>query len=367
MLPTAFPQRDQPQQQEQDACDEALESMPVDRVASFNGRLDIHQFTLSTGDAVEPTAGMNYSPPAQVQAKVRRNPRRSELINDATNINTSPIPTRRSLRPLPQRAASASSASTGSTPSPTRQPRITRSQTASSLSPSQKITVPSIKSRSRQQRQRQRPQQTFLSAEECVLEDTIPENLILLLVGVNPGIQTGITGFAYAHPTNQFWKLLHKSGITDIQHPPSDTYKLPELYSVGNTNIVARATLNASMLTKEEMDAGVPILEHKIAEQRPLAVCIVGKGIWEAVWRVKKGAPLKRDDFHYGWQDDDMSLGKRRGCDWPGARVFVATTTSGLSTNFTFDERVAIWKEVGDFVQKRREERGLISSIAKSA
>lgn len=109
------------------------------------------------------------------------------------------------------------------------------------------------------------------------------------------------------------------------------------------------------------MDDGVPMLEHKIAEQRPEAVCLVGKGIWEAVWRVKNGGiAIKPEEFRYGWQGD-FRLGVRRGSDYSGAQVFVATTTSGLSTNFTFDERVEIWKRLGNFVTWKRYERGSIS------
>lgn len=136
---------------------------------------------------------------------------------------------------------------------------------------------------------------------------------------------------------------------------------------MGNTNVVARATLNASMLSKKEMDDGVLVLEHKILKQRPEAVCLVGKGIWEAVFRVIKGTPIKQEEFRYGWQDEILRIGERSGSDWPGARVFVATTTSGLSTNFTFDERLKIWTKLGNWVKERREERGLIPAVSNSA
>lgn len=198
------------------------------------------------------------------------------------------------------------------------------------------------------------------------LRDVIPPNLILLCVGVNPGIMTGETGFAYAHPSNLFWKLLHSSGITTIRHPPSDTYRLPELYSVGSTNIVERPTRDASMLSKAEMDTGVPILEAKVASQRPEAVCLVGKSIWEAVWRVRKGRAIRKEEFRYGWQDESENMGKVRpsscagsGSDggWKGARVFVATTTSGLAAGMKPAEKEAVWAELGRWVVQRREER----------
>ncbi|PKY06713.1 DNA glycosylase [Aspergillus campestris IBT 28561] len=194
------------------------------------------------------------------------------------------------------------------------------------------------------------------NTSNSLLRDTIPPNLTLLLVGVNPGIQTGLTGFAYAHPSNLFWKLLHASGITPIRHPPSDTYRLPALYNIGNTNIVERATRDAAMLTRAEMNAGVPVLEAKIAAQRPEVVCLVGKSIWEAVWRVRRGRAIRKEEFRYGWQDEGENMGRSE--QWGGARVFVATTTSGLAAGMSRAEKQAVWDELGEWVVRRREERG---------
>ncbi|KAK2865093.1 hypothetical protein FQN49_003921 [Arthroderma sp. PD_2] len=200
-----------------------------------------------------------------------------------------------------------------------------------------------------------------------LLQDSIPDDLVLLLIGVNPGIMTGQTGHAYAHPTNLYWRLLHSSGITSFRHPPSDTYRMPELYCIGNTNIVVRPTRDASQLSKAEMNAGVPVLEEKIGRFRPEAVCLVGKGIWEAVWRVKHGRNIKKEEFKYGWQDESENmgcvrpvLGGNREDAWPGARVFVATTTSGLAASMSLAEKEAIWNELGTWVKQRREERGFV-------
>jgi TDG/mug DNA glycosylase family protein len=45
------------------------------------------------------------------------------------------------------------------------------------------------------------------------------------------------------------------------------------------------------------------------------------------------------------------------GQDWEGARVFVATSTSGLAATLLPAEKERIWKELGVWVQQRREER----------
>lgn len=110
------------------------------------------------------------------------------------------------------------------------------------------------------------------------------------------------------------------------------------------------------------MDAGVPILEAKIAAQRPEAVCLVGKSIWEAIWRVKHGRAIRKAEFRYGWQDDAENMGRVTGSsDWDGAPVFVATTTSALAAGMSFAQKEAVWAELGSWVVQRRAQT---SSIA---
>lgn len=116
------------------------------------------------------------------------------------------------------------------------------------------------------------------------------------------------------------------------------------------------------MLSKAEMDAGVPVLEAKVAAQRPQAVCLVGKGIWEAVWRVRHGRAIRKEEFRYGWQDEGENMGCIDGCDWVGAPVFVATTTSGLAAGMSIAEKEAVWAELGAWVVKRRTEAGFVAS-----
>jgi mismatch-specific thymine-DNA glycosylase len=127
---------------------------------------------------------------------------------------------------------------------------------------------------------------------------------------------------------------------------------------MGNTNIVSRPSKDAAELSKEEMTEGTRELERKFVEYRPEAVCIVGKGIWEAIWRFKYGRNIRKEEFRYGWQDEEHNMGKEKG--WEGSRVFVATSTSGLAASLKPAEKEAIWRPFGEWVQKRREERGFV-------
>ncbi len=187
------------------------------------------------------------------------------------------------------------------------------------------------------------------------LVDVIEPNLIGLFVGFNPGVTTATKGHAYAHPSNMFWKLLHSSGVTDIRLCPEQDIDLPHLCSMGNTNIVERPSKNAGELSKQEMAAGTPVLEEKVRVFRPEAVCIVGKSIWQAIWRWRYGREMKKDDFRYGWQDANERMGKTEA--WAGAWVFVACATSGLNASLKPAEKEDIWKPFGEWVKQRRKER----------
>jgi len=178
----------------------------------------------------------------------------------------------------------------------------------------------------------------------------------VLFVGLNPGVQTARTGHAYAHPSNLFWKLLFSSGITPRPCRADEDRQMPALYALGNTNIVARPSRNGSELSKQEMDDGVAALEDKARKWRPECMCIVGKSIWESIWRVRHGGSKVGGAFKYGWQDESENMGVIDG-EWSGAKVFVATSTSGLAASLSPAEKQAIWNELGSWVKKRRAER----------
>ncbi|KAF7910727.1 uncharacterized protein EAF01_002236 [Botrytis porri] len=194
------------------------------------------------------------------------------------------------------------------------------------------------------------------------LPDVIAPNLLCLFVGLNPGLLTAQVGHAYAHPSNRFWKILHSSGCTTRLLKAEDDVKLPGLYSLGNTNIVERPTRNGGELSKKEMDEGVSLLDEKIRVYRPEAVALVGKSIWESVWRVKKGKAMAKDEFRYGWQSEEENLGIIKGENsWRGAKLFVASSTSGLAASLSPAEKEKIWGELGSWIAQRQKERdGLI-------
>jgi TDG/mug DNA glycosylase family protein len=242
------------------------------------------------------------------------------------------------------------------------------------------VSSPSSSSKAGAKRARQKssyaPPSTY--AHLSLLPDAIAPNLLVLFIGLNPGVQTARTGHAYAHPTNHFWRLLDLSGVTPRLCSPTEDRQMPTLYSLGLTNIVARPSRNGAELSKGEMDAGVAILEEKVRRWRPETVCVVGKSIWESLWRVRHGRGIKASEFSYGWQDEGENMGLLEGgrqreeekeqgvvynADWKGARIFVATSTSGLAATLKPKEKEEIWRQLGEWTEKRRAERVAAASI----
>lgn len=154
------------------------------------------------------------------------------------------------------------------------------------------------------------------------LAPLLEPGLNIVFVGFNPGIKSGETGHHYAHPSNRFWKYLFWSGFTPKLHTPNEDVKLPHLYRIGFTDLVARSTKGIQQLTKEEMIGGVSGLNQRIAEVSPKAVCLVGKGIWEAMAKANNWDKKK---FKYGF-DELHKVGNEK------SALFCVPSTSGLNS-----------------------------------
>jgi len=99
------------------------------------------------------------------------------------------------------------------------------------------------------------------------------------------------------------------------------------------------------------MLSNVDVVEEKIRTYKPKAVCVVGKGIWDAIYERKNSGQKVGKDFVYGWQPLRMGVES----EWSGARCFVTPSTSGRVAAYSREFQEVLWKELGKWV---REERG---------
>jgi double-stranded uracil-DNA glycosylase len=142
--------------------------------------------------------------------------------------------------------------------------------------------------------------------------DHLDIGLQIVFVGFNPSIRSSETGHHYANPRNNFWRILHQSGLTPRLYDPSEDGELLKL-GYGFTNIVARPTKGIDELKREEYREGRELLQAKLLRYRPRVVCFVGKGVYTEYSR--------RPRADWGFQQEPFL---------EGMHEFVAPSSSGL-------------------------------------
>jgi len=92
-------------------------------------------------------------------------------------------------------------------------------------------------------------------AQDRSVPDLVTHDLRLLLVGINPSLSSGATGFHFATPGNRLWPALSGAGLTARLLDPSETQSLLEA-GIGITNLVNRSTRTAEGVRGEELRSG---------------------------------------------------------------------------------------------------------------
>jgi double-stranded uracil-DNA glycosylase len=116
------------------------------------------------------------------------------------------------------------------------------------------------------------------AARDRTIPDVLPEPgaaFHVLFCGINPGLYSAATGWHFARPGNRFWPALQLSGFTPRLLAPSEQDLLPG-FGLGITNLVARATAQASELDSAELRAGAEHLRALVDRHRPRIVAIAG-------------------------------------------------------------------------------------------
>jgi TDG/mug DNA glycosylase family protein len=161
----------------------------------------------------------------------------------------------------------------------------------------------------------------------------IAPGLVVLFVGINPGLYSAAVGHHFARPGNRFWLALYEAGFTSRLLRPDEDEELP-LWGLGITNLVSRATTAASELSADELRRGKVTLEDKVARYSPQWTAFVGIGAYTTAFGRRKAS--------LGYQ------GERIG----DSRIWLLPNTSGLNAHYTparFAElmrglRVAAWE-----------------------
>jgi TDG/mug DNA glycosylase family protein len=109
--------------------------------------------------------------------------------------------------------------------------------------------------------------------------DLVRDDLAVLLVGINPSLWSGWSGYHFANPNNRLWPVLHGAGLTPRRLRPDDTDALLEC-GIGITNLVPRATARADELTRDEIAAGPARVSTLARRHRPRWIAVLGLTPW---------------------------------------------------------------------------------------
>jgi double-stranded uracil-DNA glycosylase len=173
------------------------------------------------------------------------------------------------------------------------------------------------------------------------LPDITAENLKVLFVGFNPGIESARAGHHYANRSNRFWRLLFESDLTPYRLKPEEDYKLPE-FGFGSTNIVSRESKSASEITKSEYMEGSAILRQLIISLMPLFVCYVGYGVYKAFASGMLQIPENRITVVPGLQSSMLIS---------GVKDYICSSSSGLNT-IPYDTQLECFKELKKLIER---------------
>ncbi|HET9862097.1 MAG TPA: G/U mismatch-specific DNA glycosylase [Steroidobacteraceae bacterium] len=164
-----------------------------------------------------------------------------------------------------------------------------------------------------------------LAAAGRKVPDVIAPDLRVLFCGINPGLYSGATGHHFARPGNRFWPALHAGGFTPRIIAPWEERELLG-WGYGITNLVARATVAAAELRKEEFIAGAKRLARKVTRYRPRWVAVVGIGAYRAAFGRPKAV--------IGEQPERLG----------SARLWLLPQPSGLNANHQMPELTAAFR-----------------------
>lgn len=165
------------------------------------------------------------------------------------------------------------------------------------------------------------------------LRDRIRPGVRVLLVGINPGVRSSLTGHHFAGYSNRFWKLLYESGLVAEPITAEDDGRLPE-WGFGVTNIVPRPTPGIDTLTPKEYVEGRVRLRRKILRYRPAVVAMVGVTVFRGMF------PERRGPVTVGLQPEKIGT----------SSVFVLPNPSGRNANFTYAEMLAAFRRLKEFL-----------------
>jgi TDG/mug DNA glycosylase family protein len=176
------------------------------------------------------------------------------------------------------------------------------------------------------------------------LRDCIQPDVLVLFVGINPGLRSAQTGHHFAGHSNRFWKLLHESKLVSEPMTYRDDRRLPE-WGLGLTNIIGRCTAGINVLDPVEYRQGVASLKRKIRRYQPHIVALLGVTIFRMLFSSK------------GRSKGPLDLGPTP-MQLAGAQIFLLPNPSGRNAHYSYRQMLAVFQVLRDNMERSHKKHG---------
>jgi double-stranded uracil-DNA glycosylase len=123
--------------------------------------------------------------------------------------------------------------------------------------------------------------------------DVLAPGLKAIFCGINPGRVSAAAGAHFANPRNDFWRLLHDSGLTPRLLAPDEQFDLPG-YGYGLTNAAYRTTPGSGDLRRRDFAGSADRLELLARELAPGVLAFVGKEAYRGAFNERPELGLQK-------------------------------------------------------------------------
>jgi TDG/mug DNA glycosylase family protein len=172
------------------------------------------------------------------------------------------------------------------------------------------------------------------------LRDCIQPDVLVLFVGINPGLRSAQTGHHFAGYSNRFWRLLHESKLVSEPLTYREDRRLPE-WRLGLTNIIGRCTAGIDVLDPDEYRRGVASLKRKIRRYQPHIVALLGVTIFRMLF-----SPEEQSKGPLDLGVTTMQLA--------GARIFILPNPSGRNAHYSYRQLLTVFQALRDNMERSR-------------
>jgi TDG/mug DNA glycosylase family protein len=176
------------------------------------------------------------------------------------------------------------------------------------------------------------------------LRDCIQPDVLVLFVGINPGLRSAQTGHHFAGYSNRFWRLLHESKLVSEPLTYREDRRLPE-WRLGLTNIIGRCTAGIDVLDPDEYRRGVASLKRKIRRYQPHIVALLGVTIFRMLF-----SPEEQSKGPLDLGVTTMQLA--------GARIFLLPNPSGRNAHYSYHQMLTAFQALRDNMERSRRKHG---------